>query len=245
MSLNFTTTKNSRGFVKALAYGDSGVGKTRLCATAPNPLIISAESGLLSLAGCDLPVIEIATAADCFEALAFAQGSAEAHKFDTICLDSISDIAEVMLIEYKKEFKDPRQAYGKLADDIGTLIRSFRDLPKQHVYITAKQGVLVDEYTGLVKYSPSMPGKTLTTALPFFVDEVFSMQVKEGEDNASWRVLQTAVSTQFVAKDRSGALDFIERPDLDFIFNKIVNFHNIKTEVLNKSVTTLTVRPQT
>lgn len=35
--------------IKLAVYGGAGIGKTRLSATAPNPLIISAESGLLSL----------------------------------------------------------------------------------------------------------------------------------------------------------------------------------------------------
>ena len=36
--------------IKALVYGASGVGKTTFGATAPNPIFLSAEGGLLSVA---------------------------------------------------------------------------------------------------------------------------------------------------------------------------------------------------
>ena len=58
--IKITSTKDFylRG-IKCLVYGESGVGKTVLCSTAPDPIIISAESGLLSLRKKDIPVIEI------------------------------------------------------------------------------------------------------------------------------------------------------------------------------------------
>lgn len=244
MAINFTTTKKENHFVKAMVYGEAGIGKTVLCSTAPSPVIISTESGLLSLADKDpIPVIEVGSAADIFEALAFIQSSADAKQFLTICLDSISDMAEVMLIDYKKQFKDPRQAYGVLADDMGTLIRSFRDLPNNHVYFTAKQGNLVDEYSGLIKYAPSMPGKNLTNGLPFFFDEVMVMRVQEGEGDESWRYLQTNATPQFTAKDRSGKLENIERPDLSYLFNKIVN-SNKTSETKKEEPETHTEKPE-
>ena len=64
MALKFTTTKQQANCVKALVYGDAGAGKTKLCATAPTPVILSAESGLLSLADYEIPVIDISTAQD-------------------------------------------------------------------------------------------------------------------------------------------------------------------------------------
>ena len=106
MSIKLTTTKESSSFVKALVYGDAGVGKTVLCATAPNPIIISAESGLLSLSDHDIPVIEVKSIEDVQEAFQFITEAEEAKGFQTVCLDSISEIAEVMIATYKKEDKE-------------------------------------------------------------------------------------------------------------------------------------------
>ena len=47
--------------VKVLVYGAPGAGKTRLCATAPKPFILSAESGLLSLRKEKLPYQVLST----------------------------------------------------------------------------------------------------------------------------------------------------------------------------------------
>jgi len=223
MALKFTTTGEVAGCVKALVYGEAGAGKTVLCGTLPDNVIISAENGLLSLADKNIPVIEIASADDCFEALAFIQNSHEAKQFKTVSLDSISDIAEVMLADYKKQYKDPRQAYGMLADDMGDLVRSFRDLFDRNVYFTAKMVAVLDEYSGLMKYLPSMPGKSLTNALPFFFDEVLALRIYADENGENWRYLQTAMDMQYTAKDRSGKLLSKEKPHLGELFDKILN----------------------
>jgi len=223
MALKFTTTSEVAGCVKALVYGDAGAGKTVLCGTLSDNVIISAENGLLSLADKNIPVIEIASADDCFDALAFVQNSNEAKQFKTVSLDSVSDIAEVMLADYKKQYKDPRQAYGMLADNMGNLIRSFRDLFNKNVYVTAKMASCLDEYSGLIKYHPSMPGKSLTNALPFFFDEVLALRTYADENGENWRYLQTAIDVQYTAKDRSGKLASKEKPHLGELFNKILN----------------------
>ena len=61
MPLNWTTTDRAgnAGAVKVLVYGPAGIGKTTLCQTAPRPLIISAEGGMLSLRKVSIPVLEV------------------------------------------------------------------------------------------------------------------------------------------------------------------------------------------
>lgn len=227
MAIKLTTTNQSSKFVKSLCYGDAGVGKTVMCSTAPNPIIISAESGLLSLQHLKIPVIEVNTLDDVDEAYQFITESEDAKQFETICLDSITEIAEVMLGKYKKDDKDARKAYGRLADNMSHLIRSFRDLEGRHVYFSAKQTRLEDDFTGISTFRPAMPGKTLTNGLPFFFDEVMALKMGEETDDdgnsTSFRYIQTQPDTQYIAKDRSGRLDEIEEPNLTKIFNKILN----------------------
>lgn len=222
MAIKFKSTKDSSGSIKSLVYGEAGAGKTVLCSTAPSPIILSAESGLLSLADHDIPVIEINSAADCTEALNFIKSSQEAAQFSTICLDSISDIAEVMLTDYKAQFTDVRQAYGKLADDMGVIIRDLRGLVDKNVYVTAKIGSISDDYSGIVKYAPSMPGKNLTNSIPFAFDELMVLRLYVDENAKKWRYLQTEGDMQFIAKDRSGKLSAKELPDLSKLYAKIL-----------------------
>ena len=54
-----TTGSLAAGGVKLLVYGQAGAGKTSLIKSLPNPIVLSAEGGLLSIQDADLPYIEI------------------------------------------------------------------------------------------------------------------------------------------------------------------------------------------
>lgn len=225
MALTFTNSNKAAAAhgVKLLIYGDAGAGKTRLVATAPNPVLISAESGLLSLAGFSIPVIEIQTIQDLTDVYAWATKSEEANAFETICIDSLSEIAEVILQNALKQVKDPRQAYGELTEKMMATVRAFRDLKGKHIYMSAKMQRLTDDDTGVTRYIPSMPGKRLGPDLPYFFDEVFRLGIGKTPEGNQFRFLQTQLDTQYVAKDRSGTLAAVEHPDLTHIISKINN----------------------
>lgn len=220
MAIKVTSTKNEDSKVKVVVYSRAGMGKTTLCGTAPTPLILSAEAGLLSLREQDIDVIEIKGIKDIYDAYEFLTESDDAKKYETICLDSITEIAEVMLSAHKKGEKDGRQAYMKLADDMATLIRGFRDLPDYHMYFTAKQTRTEDSDTGVTSYRPMMPGNTLKEGLSYFFDEVGCIRIGQLDDGEEYRYLQFQPSINYDAKDRSGSLGKIEKPDLAHIFNK-------------------------
>ena len=239
MALQFTTASQASvtSGVKTLIYGQSGAGKTALCATAPAPVILSAESGLLCLRkknlerlyGVNHPlvtynphVILISTVDDLTDAYNWCARSAEANQFGTVCLDSISEIGEVVLNNARRLVKDPRQAYGELIEKMETLIRLFRDLNNKHVYMAAKMEPIKDATTGAVKYGPSMPGSKLGNNLPYFFDEVFRLGVNKTPQGESYRFIQTQPDLQYEAKDRSGSLAPMEPPFLTDIFNKIL-----------------------
>ena len=209
--------------IKTLVYGPAGFGKTRLGATAPTPLFLSAESGLLSIRRENVPFLQIDNLADLNDAYNFILSSQDAKHFETICLDSITEIAEQVLAYAKGKTKDPRQAYGELLEEMTIQIKKFRDLPNRHVYISAKQEQFKDEGTGYLLYGPSMPGSKLGPALPYLFDEVFRLgTAKEPATQKEYSFLQTKADLQYNAKDRSGSLDAIEPPDLKHVFNKIL-----------------------
>jgi len=225
MAVRLTTTRDAAQLngLKICVYGQAGAGKTRLAATAEEPtIIISAEAGLLSLRDLDIPVIEVDSIEDVHEAYTFIANSDEAKHFRWVCLDSVSEIAEVVLGVEKAATKDPRHAYGALAERMGELLRAFRDLPGRNVYMSAKLERQKDDLTGAMLYTPAMPGQRLGQALPYLFDEVFAMRVEKDPDGNPTRWLQTGADLQYSAKDRSGALDMFEPPSLAAIARKIL-----------------------
>lgn len=204
--------------VKCVVYGVAGIGKTRLAASSPNPLIISAESGLLSLTDYNVDFVEINSLKEWDEIYRFVKTSSDANKYDTICLDSISEIAEVLIAAIKPEYKDPRQAYAFLADAMMPMLRKFRDLPDKHTLFTAKLITVQDEESGRVTDELMLPGKVLPSQIPYMVDELFHLTINK----AKKEVLQTKPTRRSFAKDRSGALDAEETPNMTHIINKII-----------------------
>ena len=225
MAIRLTTTRQAatQNGIKVLVHGPAGSGKTVLCGTTEAPtVIISAEAGLLSLRNTDIPVIEVSSIQDVQDAYQFVTEAAEAKDFRWVCLDSISEIAEVCLAAEKKNNKDPRAAYGALQEHMATLIRAFRDLPEKNVYFSCKQVRDKDEAAGTTLYAPSMPGQKLGQGLSYYFDFVFALRVEKDAEGNPYRAIQTARDFNYECKDRSGCLDQFEPPSLSFIYEKVM-----------------------
>lgn len=220
IALKNTRDVSTEKGVKILVHGVAGAGKTSLIKTLANPIVLSAESGLLALQDHDIPYLEIKALDDLMEAFEWLTTSEDARQFDTVCLDSISEIAEVVLAKEKKTAKDPRQAYGATQDEMAKIVRAFRDIEGYNVYFSAKTERTTDD-TGRLLWSPMMPGNKMGQALPYFFDEVFALRVEKNEAGENMRMIQTDLDGIWSAKDRSGRLDFWEQPDLGAIMLKI------------------------
>jgi phage nucleotide-binding protein len=221
MAIQLKRTKEATAqAVKLLVYGQAGAGKTSLIPTLPKPVILSAEGGLLSIADTNLPFIEITSMVELQEAYKWLTSSAEAAEFESVALDSISEIAEVVLNAEKKINKDPRAAYGAMQEQMADIIRGFRDLPGKHVYMSAKLEKTQDEM-GRVLYAPSMPGNKTGQSLPYFFDEVLALRVEKDAEGNTRRALMTDGDGLWLAKDRSGKLEVWEDADLGEIIKKI------------------------
>lgn len=188
--------------VKCIIFGGPGVGKTRSIATAPKPIIISAEEGLLSLMEVDVPFIEVKSLDDLNEAYNFLKKDA-GQTYKTIGLDSLSEIAEVLIAQELPKHKDGRQAYAALAQAMIPMLKKFRDLKNVNTVFSCKKIDVKDEETGTVTTELMLPGNVLSNQVPYIVDELFYMDV----DRKGIPFLQVKPTRKVFAKDRSGALD--------------------------------------
>ena len=214
--------------IKGVIYGESGVGKTTLCATLPSPILISAEGGLLSLksenimrvygssALCtNIPVVQIQTYDEIDGVYNWLSQSAESGQFRSVYLDSLSEIGELILEDAKRKNRDLRMAYADTMRRVVGTIRKFRDLRGKHVFMACKIG---DLESG--QKCPSVPGKKLMQHMPYFFDEIFRLGVGKNGDNV-FRYIATQPSDLYMAKDRSGALLPYEAPHLGACIQKI------------------------
>lgn len=220
--------------IRMAVYGLSGSGKTMLVATCPAPLLLNAERGLLSLSPeniakvygenqdwitYNVPYVDVSSIAKLREVYAWLQTPAAAV-YKTVVIDSLSDIAEVVLSEAlaNPTVKDPRQAYGILGTDVLNLVRSFRDLPTHHhVVFLCKAEKVKDEVLGTTLVGPKFPGNMLSSGFAYLLDEVFGFEIS----NSGARQLRCVSNWQYQAKDRSGKLNELEYPSIVHILAKL------------------------
>ena len=219
---------NQQG-VKILVYGAAGAGKTTLCGTAPGKkLMIDMESGLLSVRDSqDIDVIQVKEAKEIIE-IGEALKNGELV-YDTVCLDSISEMSEILLNFEKARHKDPRMAYGNVQETCTNVMRAYRDLHMHVVFVSKMEKMNVDN---VMQYEPKMVGTKLGQSITYFFDEVLALRVIEEQDDAGAivknRWLQTDVGQGYTAKDRSGKLDGFETPNLTSVIDKL----GFKTQII-------------
>ena len=236
MTIKFTTVEETtrQSGIKLVVYGKPKTGKTSLIASCPNPLIISAERGLLSLRALPTmvktPVIEVHGMTEFNEVYEWCSKSADAKKYDTFCLDSITELAEVCLMEEKAKTlakakggkPNNFEPYQELNTQIMAILRGFRDMPNKHILFIAQEEFDKDENTGMTMYRPVMPGKQLTRQLPYTFDEIFQLVRFTAPDGSAYNGLRTVSDAQNTAGDRSGRLAPWEPADIQHIINKII-----------------------
>jgi len=217
--VNITTTKDyGEGSLTALVHGPPGSGKTYAARTCPGKvLVVSAEAGLLSLRDCDLDVATISTFSDLKRVYLLLND--KDHGYDWVYIDSLSEVAEICLAEEMGKTAHGVKAYGEMMVAVMRLVKAFRDLDV-NVVMTAKQGRDVDP-EGVAYMAPELPGKKLSLKLPYEFDLILAAGTHiDGEGNKH-RVFKTRTDQGVLAKDRSGALAPLERPDWAAIHAKI------------------------
>lgn len=221
--------------VKAILYGKPGTGKTPMLNTAPRPVLLATEPGLLSMRGSQLPTFEAYTEPRIQEFFDWFTKSAEAKAFDTLAIDSGSQLAEIVLANELVRNKDGRKAYGELSTTVMQWFDGLYFMPQKHIILVCKEmsaevGKQVIQQGGqfIVEMSyqaqPFFPGKDLNIKVPHRYDEIIhcGMATIPGQHQPV-TALRTKATSEILARDRSGRLAELEPPDLTALFNKAMS----------------------
>ena len=206
-----------------ILYGPSGSGKTYSAVTLPGKtLIASAEKGLRTLLELapDMDVAEINSMADMRELHTFLKNNKDAY--DTVFVDSLSEVGEMALSEGKAATKDGRQAYMMMADTVAGMIKAYNELPCTVVFVAQEERV-ASELVGQVDYlyAPAIPGKAFATKMPYKLDFVFCLRTRMNDEGKMERAFQTGPNGDYLSKSRSQRLDTFEAADWSHIFKKL------------------------
>lgn len=202
--------------VKALIYGPPGAGKTPLAATAPSPVILAIEPGMLSLRGSNIPTCMAETPAKIDDFFAWVFSSNEAKQFDTIYVDSVSEMSFVYVREELKRNKDGRKAYGIMAEKVYTHVSNLRYMPNKHMCLLAKK--TTDDLGCVV---PQFEGRDLSSKIPHMCDEILYLDKAIVPGVGEVSALRAKGTHNILARDRTGLLAEFEQPNLTYIFNKL------------------------
>lgn len=218
--------------VKSILYGKPGTGKTPMINTAPRPLLLACEAGLKSMSQSTVPTFEGFTPEAVDEFFKWFFGSNEAAQFDTLAIDSGSQLAENILTRELKKQKDGRKAYGELSINVMEHFNKLYFLPQKHIVVICKQmqqevgktvvqqgGAFVVEMT--YQAQPYFPGQDLNIKVPHLFDEILhASYVQMPGMTKPVCAIRTSPTSEILARDRSGMLAELEPPDLTALFNK-------------------------
>jgi hypothetical protein len=209
--------------VKSVVFGEPGSGKTPVAIkTAPRPILLATEPGLLSVRDVTtVPGVLATTGPAIRDFLTWFTSSAEARGFDTLVTDSVSQWAEIVLAEKLAVNKDGRKAYGEMAQDVMKYLRDLYYQQQKHIVLVTKQ-TYIDE-NGIPVRKPYFPGKELYVQVPHLYDLFMHLgKIPPGTPNypEGQLAFRTRSAWDVFARDRSGNLSEFEFPDFNAIFTK-------------------------
>jgi hypothetical protein len=248
-----TASTKDRGlqYIRALVFGESGVGKTTSLGTLPQDrtVIAAAERGLLPLRSKDYHVVliegwdDVRTLIKTFmQPYDLAADSKTPRAATVLAVDSLSELSELckrnILQDRRvmtKERTDGKADRPKgIYDDIMTredwglhktrmrnMVSALNHLPV-HTVVTCLSGWTEDQRSGGLHIAPDIGGGGFAAEVPAYFDLVLYMLSQKAEGGTSQRLWQTHNDGQVIAKDASGVLGQFEEPDWTRLFKKII-----------------------
>jgi AAA domain-containing protein len=207
---------------KALIYGPAGSAKTPLFNTAPRPLLLATEPGLLSMRGSKIPTYEAYTPQRIDEFFKWFFNSNETKNFDTLGIDSASQVADIYLIDAQKNNKHGLKAYGEMAESTMEHLRTLYYTRYKHTYVICKEEI--KDLDGQSMRRPYFPGQVLPISVPHLYDFILRL-AKTNVPGVQGETLafQCQGSYNVLSRNRTGNLNQYEPPNFSDLVNKAMS----------------------
>jgi len=166
-----------------------------------------------------------------YEAVCEAYGGPEQlEKYETFFIDSITVAGRICFKwceqqpeNFTKDGKpDPRGTYGMHGREMVKWITQLQHARATNVIFVCLLDEVKDDF-GRAFWSPQIEGQKTGREMPGIVDEVITMTILTPEDGDPYRAFVCRADNEwgFPAKDRSGRLDMLEKPDLGALLTKL------------------------
>lgn len=211
--------------IKAIVYGPAGVGKTPILSTAPRPLLLATEPGLLSMRTSNVPTYEAYDNKSIGDFFSWFFNSTETKNFDTLGIDSASQIADIYLnaaLSGKSSSGNKKHglaAYGEMADNTMEHLRTLFYTKYKHTYVICKEEIADVDYQSLRR--PYFLGKVLPVAVPHLYDFILRLAKTNVPDMVGEQLaFQCNGTMNIMARNRTGNLNNFEEPHFGRLVSK-------------------------
>lgn len=226
--MNLNSLKPAKDFAvqygcKALVYGPPGSAKTPIINTCPRPLMLACEPGMLSMRGSNVPTFQAFTSKLIDEFFKWFLESNERKNFDTLALDSISQMADIYLQEALSgtssagNKRHGLQAYGEMATKVMNHLRPVFFTQNIHTYLICKEG------TKDGMRWPYCPGQQLLTEVPHLFDFILHLGVQNVPGMGQTSAFRCNQSLDVLARNRTGNLNDFEQPNFGVLVKKAMS----------------------
>lgn len=226
------TYEPSNHFVRMLIYGGSGMGKTVFGSTAPKPLFLAVEEGLLSLADKGVQYVKINSLQDMRDVLkalrenSIKDANGKPIEYESIVIDSLTEVQNVVIQNITGGRQPSQNEWGKFSDAMAEILKGFTKLPKHVIFtcLESEKAAEDDDGREFTRFQPELFGKLAekAQAMMDFVGRYYMKTTVVNDKPTQVRTLTFTINAKWKAKDRSGKLPQFADPDFSKLMSEFV-----------------------
>jgi hypothetical protein len=179
--------------------------------------MLACEPGMLSMRGSTVPTFQAHTGAAIEEFFKWFNISNERKNFDTLAIDSVSQMADIYLQEAQKTNSHGKAAYGDMAKKVMSHLRPLFFTENIHTYLIAKEG------TKDGMRWPYFPGQQLLTEVPHMYDFILYLGIQNVPGMGNISAFRCNQTLDVLARNRTGNLNDYEEPHFGKLIQKALS----------------------